>query len=440
MSCISIFGRLLLMSSLAYVSVTSCQKSNSQNQSESPGTETAPSEPLELKGVMDSGGGQVYSMDDLISRSAFFTDEARTVHYCIEQDGSFSVRPERVQALAQESVQKWLDLLLKTKDLFPGDLIHASQFQLTPTCDSETDLVIYAGGQPERVPSNIIKNEGIKAWAQADWRNSSTTWSKGFIFFRDLGFGAGDEKSNLAALMLHEWGHVFGVGHIPFTIMDETIMWSLDADPEIWYLDDDLNLVSKPNDSYWPESYRHSIDHQHTLLRNYHGQEVVQNENGITKTLQFSFVSKSKGDVSVRTPLGPKLTIVTEDGATTQYALTIDWQRTRELDFRPIVVNNFAQVGSRAVLDPYYWMFTAIKTGYWPDDFSSNGMDNESPSEVFYGIQMTHYETLEYIGTATRDDGQTFAAIYRKNIKGLAHAVEIFVDGKWQQIFGKKAL
>jgi hypothetical protein len=184
----------------------------------------------------DRGNGTDYITVD--QKSAWFADSRRVFNYCIESAPDFGVPTADVATLVNSVIGEWAEYskrLLSTPDIsFKG------HFQ--PSCTSSTDLKIYLGVKnAETAPySQSGKLLGVAVRTGYD---SHLGWGRGFIWLAKHGSLPPDPLNlpndtvipnwraplTLHAILLHEFGHIFGNGHIPDTIMAANLSDSIIA-------------------------------------------------------------------------------------------------------------------------------------------------------------------------------------------------------------------
>lgn len=172
-------------------------------------------------GDMDSAGGFLESVKD---KSAWFVDSKRTIEACLEWSSDFGAHPSEIKAQAEDSFKTWTSYLSKKKSKNRGPAPQARALNVELTCQGNEDLVFYLGVENDLIKKEMKKyNRPFALSIKTDF-NPKNRWGKGIIWLvsdKKYSMQSGWSISNrLYSVLLHEWGHVFGVPHIEGTIMD----------------------------------------------------------------------------------------------------------------------------------------------------------------------------------------------------------------------------
>jgi len=213
----------LLMASIA------CSKSSETSQAQG-GTK-----PLTVAEGIDRGNGTDYFSFE--SGSAWFADSTRPIRYCVEVDGSFGVSKLDAQQAVAASLMNWEQYArAREGKYFPINISFRGILQ----ADCLTaDLRFYFGVANSEVQTGIGTTSQKLAGAVKTSYDIRSRWGRGFIWIASHGtvspgtMDKGDDPVfpnwnapfTLNAIVLHELGHVFGVGHIDGTIMDENLAY-----------------------------------------------------------------------------------------------------------------------------------------------------------------------------------------------------------------------
>ena len=197
----------------------------------------------ERGGSVAGGGADTHS-----DAAAWFTDPKlnKIVQACIVTDVNFGVSSTKIKELTQTTFQKWANYYQNTGLASSTD--NSSQWQgcsidggqddrkgfkiatklaVHDLCDGSEDLTLYFGVINDDL--QMRKNHYVFPYAfseiQENYRPGThqAAWSKGMIWIAPGFSWSNNEAAPLEMTLLHEFGHVFGTGHIENTIMSENI-------------------------------------------------------------------------------------------------------------------------------------------------------------------------------------------------------------------------
>jgi hypothetical protein len=210
--------------------------------------------PLAAEGGSSSAGGA----DDFRVSSAFFLGRASLstpLTTCYEAADDFGIPAPELGVMVREAFEQWATYIEQKKlTLVPSSTRIRMRMELRAGCRGDENLKVYFGTEQEEVlryRSQFTKPFGF---AQLTQEYQTTTWpeteGKGFVWIAPTGWvdpvaripsWSSATRRSLAALVLHEMGHVFGNGHVDGTVMTERIGNYLHADTapgaRIRYLD-----------------------------------------------------------------------------------------------------------------------------------------------------------------------------------------------------------
>lgn len=182
-------------------------------------------------GALDGGGASPFSD---ASKRAWFLEKDRVVKYCILADKNFGVSQKIVSTLLEKSFEKWSNYLHEKKI----QTTIANKIEYSSVCEN-ADLVLYLGTENETIRREKLKYKAPIAFVHKDSTFLSKTWSRGFIWLakpnslietapaitnkKQYTYPDFNSNKKLYAILLHEVGHIMGTGHVPNTIMDESI-------------------------------------------------------------------------------------------------------------------------------------------------------------------------------------------------------------------------
>jgi hypothetical protein len=145
-------------------------------------------------------------------------------------DPAFGVSEETVRSAVVEAEHAW-EMYFYTKKISSKIALVTSYSPVA--CSFPNDLTYYFGARPSEVEEAMKKHTHPVAFANRTEWDIKKGWGKGFIWIAPQGALGRDQagrnfpdwslKYNLTGILMHELGHVYGVDHIPQTIMDGNI-------------------------------------------------------------------------------------------------------------------------------------------------------------------------------------------------------------------------
>ena len=192
---------------------------------------------LDARGGVDIGNGG----DRLPAHydTGWFIGSERTIEICIDSADNFPISKELIANSISQSFAKWIDYI-EEKGVYQKSFIYeseedtetasalkfASKIKIALLCRGTEDLTFYFGRTNTEIERNLRRYTDPISFVARQSYNLRTGWGKGFVWINATGFGGQPWLSTeqLDPILLHEIGHIFGVGHIPETIMSEQIV------------------------------------------------------------------------------------------------------------------------------------------------------------------------------------------------------------------------
>lgn len=345
-------------------------------------------------GGYSGGGGDYHQMG---YGTAWYIG-TKEIQYCIQKDSNFGFSTAELQKNFESAAQTWKKYILnrKIQTQLPLENRLNLNFLYVGDCKGSEDLRLYFGVETNEVIKSKKKFEKPYAFAIRESYDLAAGMGKGFIWFAapgsvfpkagDTGFPNWTKPYTLHGMMLHELGHVLGVGHIEGTIMRESMM--------SWMQMMDIN---EP----WAQSRGHAaltnVDDMKILF--FHtdsefdiaGRFTYNKESKQTKETFRTFMGRDPvGDVKVNFQHGEKMRLTIEDA---QEKMTFDISAPLALRKEFSLLDNIFGVYYKAVVS-----------------VSSRGLSG--------------------IGFLTAKDGHNYTLQYNINAEGLAGPVHLsLIDG-----------
>lgn len=171
--------------------------------------------------------------------TAWFLGENRVIRACLSRSSSFPLSSSEIRAAIQGAFGKWIEYI-KAKGVYDlgylyeaeeGDpttstLNFAEKLQVRSRCRGDEDLVFHLGTVDDSIKKARRKFADPVSFALHENFDLKNGWSRGFIWFNNEGIDGRDWRTPalFETILLHELGHVFGVGHVPDTVMAENIV------------------------------------------------------------------------------------------------------------------------------------------------------------------------------------------------------------------------
>lgn len=201
--------------------------------------------------------------------TAWFLGENRLIHACIQRDHGFALSEAEAARAIQASFAQWISYI-KSKGVYnrgfefeaeEGDpttavLRFAENLELRSRCQGDEDLIFYLGTSNAKIrraakgyvdPSSFVLREKL---------DLKQGWSQGLIWVRNEGLGGWDWRTPklFETVMLHEFGHLFGVGHVPDTVMSEVFLAEtyarIEGEELYKYRKETLNVIDTVRELY----------------------------------------------------------------------------------------------------------------------------------------------------------------------------------------------
>jgi hypothetical protein len=162
-----------------------------------------------------------------VSDSAWFAG-AGPIPYCVEVAGGFDVPRETIDQAIYFAIESWKTYLLAKKvNLFRAPALRINtDFSKLPRCDGREALSFRLGASSDETNKHRETLYRPLAMAIRTGYDPETGRGKGFIWIAPPSsldprhfFPNWNSGFALKAVLVHELGHVFGVGHVEGTIM-----------------------------------------------------------------------------------------------------------------------------------------------------------------------------------------------------------------------------
>lgn len=174
--------------------------------------------------------------------SAWFVGKDKDVHYCIVRSPDFSVNLTTIEKEVSDALAKWalyynVKYLDRTSPNLPDPLVLATGYYKSEKCDESTDLTFYFGTTNAEIEKARAKYQKPIGLAEPTSYDRAKGWGRGFIWIAheksiEPWLPNWQTKNALQGVLLHEIGHVYGVGHIAGTIMSDDYTSLLIAHPD----------------------------------------------------------------------------------------------------------------------------------------------------------------------------------------------------------------
>jgi Putative peptidase family len=185
--------------------------------------------------------------EDLARNSAWFLGDA-PIKYCIEVDSEkLGIQASEAEQSLQRALSAWKKYL-KTRIEYTGKPKQNSSgsgfkepyvsvdFSFDAACEEKTDLrFLFATSSPE-INKALKRFVNPNAYALRTQYSLNAGRGKGFVWVAPSGTNKIDWKKPkvLQTVLMHEIGHIFGIGHIPNTVMREDLADFLVSDGTEW--------------------------------------------------------------------------------------------------------------------------------------------------------------------------------------------------------------
>jgi hypothetical protein len=195
--------------------------------------------------VASAGGESSAGADDYRTQDAWFrsADPGATVRACYEVRKGFGVPSVRLAEMIREAFRLWDEYPKKKKLIGPEKVFIAGKIELKAKCRGNEDLAFYFGVDRPEIRRTKARYRHPFAFVEMTAGGSSAQplWGKGYVWVVEpYGFGRfnapawSTAEASLAALLLHEIGHIFGTGHVDGTVMTPDIGRYLEADTSFY--------------------------------------------------------------------------------------------------------------------------------------------------------------------------------------------------------------
>lgn len=173
----------------------------------------------------ESGGGS--DLKDMTSGSSWFLGQGE-IRFCLESVKAFPIEQAKAQESFLWAAEKWKSYL-EERDYGEKEMPEVPKINLNyrplASCDGTEDVKIFLGKVDSAIEKEKAKYENPVAFAKREEYDSETGKTKGYLWLnKNIEW---TRAGALDGIMLHEMGHMIGIGHIEGTIMEEGIAWKL---------------------------------------------------------------------------------------------------------------------------------------------------------------------------------------------------------------------
>lgn len=189
------------------------------------------------------GGSDVGSAGDNFSDehlAAWFTGPREPVTACVEVASDFGVPPERARAVVLRAFGEWKEYVRSRRVHAGADGVSplVTDVLLDKKCSPSTEIAFFLGVENAAVAEARIQNafSNPTAFVQRLAFDRVKGEGRGFVWVARAGgvraepaFPDWSDDDRLLAILLHELGHVYGNGHVPGTVMSESISQLLEG-------------------------------------------------------------------------------------------------------------------------------------------------------------------------------------------------------------------
>ncbi len=358
----------------------------------------------------NSGNGWVSSGGDHIpSNHAWFSGNKR-ISYCIILNPRYSKSSTEIKEYISKSSQIWKNYFnQKVFKNYPNKE-HLPQFDFEfVECDSSTEVRFYFDVKDEDVDQAMKKYNDPMAFSVLKEYDYKTNRGKGFLWFSDL-FKADKDlnQESLNSIILHELGHIYGIGHVKDTIMDENIAYTIKTSG---------SMAGYPTNFPYMNNLLLSIDQQRPLYFNYY------EHFNYTGHVPFDLLNPEtiyKKQVEIISGIfnrpingAVKANFINQSNWANFQLILSDFSGSASINIK-IASDGTKQKG--------------------PEIFRVLGLDSEG-KEFDHSV---HSEYYEIFGSITLQNGKTYSLILTLNM-GEFHPVKIraFIEGQTYLLFAQ---
>lgn len=189
-------------------------------------------------------GHESHGSDSNVESLAWYLGAGKTIHYCLESTEKF--RAAGTEKEMRDAIEKTFTIwskYIKIRQVdtayFPkklhSQLTYPDKLEWTKkACDKDADLTFYFGVDNELTRKARERFDDAMALTYIPKYNADESWQKGFVWIANPNeiHGVIDgktisldwyEESDVMNVLLHEWGHIFGNGHLQGTVMDSSL-------------------------------------------------------------------------------------------------------------------------------------------------------------------------------------------------------------------------
>jgi len=187
-----------------------------------------------LSGGMDSGGGSTIFAHQ--GAAWYLGDEP--IHYCIQRHQSYPVSIAAIKESISKVINKWkiyyqIKGFSRPQEDEKLPLINFN-YQLNENCQGNEDLTFYFGRATEEVEQLKTNYQDPLGFSYSKSFDKKRAWTNGLVWISEGKTANGqsghheidfvNSPVSLDVILLHEVGHIMGIGHVPFTVMQKEIV------------------------------------------------------------------------------------------------------------------------------------------------------------------------------------------------------------------------
>lgn len=173
-------------------------------------------------------GGIVGNGSDFFKSPQVWFLGTSPIQACIEVSPDFPFAAKMAMAMVDLTVRNWREYL-KSKSLASNWYLQIPfinfNIRFSSSCRGHEALTIYFGGKPARVRPYLEKFQDPRGFEVLEDYDAKTGVGRGFIWISEklpeFSFLTGPDQ--ILTILMHEFGHILGCGHVAGTIMREDL-------------------------------------------------------------------------------------------------------------------------------------------------------------------------------------------------------------------------